>query len=60
MINKKGNEKDYYRHSEAEGRTRTKRSEGMMEARRKARGRLTGNGAEVEVVSNNLLVVVVH
>lgn len=32
----------------------------MMEDRRKVRGKLTGNGAEVEVVSNNLLVVVVH
>lgn len=60
MIYKKENEKAYYRHSEAEGRRRTKGSGGMMEARRKERGRLTGNGAEVEVVSNNLLVVVVH
>lgn len=34
--------------------------EEVMETGMKERGGLTGNGAEVEVVSNNLLVVVVH
>lgn len=41
-------------------RQKERKIEGLKEDRRRERGGLTGNSAEVEVVSDDLLVVVVH
>lgn len=41
-------------------RQKERKIEGLKEDRRRESGGLTGNSAEVEVVSDDLLVVVVH